>query len=136
MTTRWEAAFTRVRRLVLVAALAVLIRPLPGLAQGTGANLNQMSIEDLMSIEITSASRKEQRAKDIAAAVFVITHDEIRRSGMTTIPELLRLAPGVNVAQFNASNWAVSVRGSTASTPTSCSSSWTAGASTAGSSRG
>ena len=64
-----------------------------------------------MSIEITSASRKEQRAKDIAAAVFVITHDEIRRSGMTTIPELLRLAPGVNVAQFNASNWAVSVRG-------------------------
>ena len=70
-----------------------------------------MSIEDLMNIEITSASRKEQRAADVAAAVFVITHDDIRRSGMTTIPDLLRLAPGVKVAQINANKWAVSVRG-------------------------
>ena len=70
-----------------------------------------MSIEDLMNIEITSASRKEQRAADVAAAVFVITHDDIRRSGMTTIPDLLRLAPGVQVAQINSNKWAVSVRG-------------------------
>ena len=70
-----------------------------------------MSIEDLMNIEITSASRKEQRAADVAAAVFVITHDDIRRSGMTTIPDLLRLAPGVEVAQINSNKWAVSVRG-------------------------
>ena len=41
----------------------------------------------------------------------MVTQDDIRRSGMTTIPELLRLAPGVNVAQYNSSNWAVSVRG-------------------------
>ena len=71
----------------------------------------QTSIEDLMNIEITSASRKEQRAADVAAAVFVITHDDIRRSGMTTIPDLLRLAPGVDVAQINSNKWAVSVRG-------------------------
>ena len=64
-----------------------------------------------MNIEITSASRKEQRAADVAAAVFVITHDDIRRSGMTTIPDLLRLAPGVDVAQINSNKWAVSVRG-------------------------
>ena len=70
-----------------------------------------MSIEDLMNIEITSASRKEQRAEDVAAAVFVITHDDIRRSGMTTMPELLRLVPGVQVAQINSNKWAVSVRG-------------------------
>ena len=64
-----------------------------------------------MKIEITSASRKEQRAADVAAAVFVITHEDIRRSGMTTLPDVLRLAPGVDVAQVNANKWAVSVRG-------------------------
>ena len=74
-------------------------------------NLSAVSIEDLMNIEITSASRKEQRAADVAAAVFVITHDDIRRSGMTTIPDLLRMAPGVEVAQINSNKWAVTVRG-------------------------
>ena len=64
-----------------------------------------------MNIEITSASRKEQRAEDVPAAVYVITHDDIRRSGMTSVPELLRLVPGVQVAQINANKWAVSVRG-------------------------
>ena len=83
----------------------------PGLAQRRVPDLSQVSIEDLMSLEITSASRKEQRAADVAAAVFVITHDDIRRSGMTTIPDLLRLAPGVDVAHINSNKWAVSVRG-------------------------
>jgi len=74
-------------------------------------NLSQFSLEELMSIEVTSASRKEQRIADVAAAVFVITADDIRRSGMTTIPDLLRLAPGVDVAQINSNKSAVSVRG-------------------------
>lgn len=90
----------------VVAALPVVVR-----AQTTPPNLTGLSIEDLMNIEITSASRKEQRIRDVASAVFVITQDDIRRSGMTTIPDLLRLAPGVNVAQVNANKWAVSVRG-------------------------
>ncbi len=94
---------------VLLFGLAAV--PSPGLAQGRAPDLSQVSIEDLMNIEITSASRKEQRAADVAAAVFVITHDDIRRSGMTTIPDLLRLAPGVDVAQINSNKWAVSVRG-------------------------
>ena len=64
-----------------------------------------------MSIEITSASRREQRVEDVPAAVYVIGRDEIRRSGMTSIPELLRLAPGVQVARINSNKWAVSVRG-------------------------
>ena len=64
-----------------------------------------------MNIEITSASRKEQRATDVAAAVFVITQDDIRRSGMTSIPDVLRLAPGIQVAQINGNKWAVTVRG-------------------------
>jgi iron complex outermembrane recepter protein len=80
-------------------------------APGAPTDLALASLEDLMNIEITSASRKEQRAEDVSAAVYVITHEDIRRSGMTTVPDLLRLVPGVQVAQINANKWAVSVRG-------------------------
>ncbi|MES1254564.1 MAG: TonB-dependent receptor [Acidobacteriota bacterium] len=102
---------TSVTRWLLALLLVPMLIPSSGLAQGTAPDLSRMSIEELMNIEFTSASRKVQRAADIAAAVFVITHDAIRRSGMTTIPDLLRLAPGVEVAQFNSNKWAVSVRG-------------------------
>jgi iron complex outermembrane receptor protein len=99
-------------RFLLVLVLSGLVAvPSPGFAQSPAPNLGQMSIEDLMNIEITSASRKQQRAADVAAAVYVITNDAIRRSGMTTIPDVLRLAPGVQVAQINSNKWAVSVRG-------------------------
>jgi iron complex outermembrane receptor protein len=91
------------------AVLTMVAAASPGHAQGR--DLTSASIEDLMKIEITSASRKEQRAADVAAAVFVITHEDILRSGMTTLPDVLRLAPGVDVAQVNSNKWAVSVRG-------------------------
>jgi iron complex outermembrane receptor protein len=94
--------------MALVTLFAV---PSPGLAQTPPRDLAALSMEDLMNIEIVSASRKEQRAGDVAAAVFVITQDDIRRSGMTAVPDLLRLAPGVDVAQINTNRWAVSVRG-------------------------
>ena len=74
-------------------------------------DLGDASLADLMKIEITSASHKEQRLFDTAAAVYVITAEDIRRSGLTSVPELLRLAPGVQVAQINGTKWAVSVRG-------------------------
>jgi iron complex outermembrane receptor protein len=98
-------------RLPLLMLLGATAFPALALAQRQAPDLSQVSLEDLMNIEVTSASRKEQRAADVAAAVFVITHDDIRRSGMTTIPDLLRMAPGVEVAQINANKWAVSVRG-------------------------
>ncbi len=69
------------------------------------------SLEDLLKVEVTTASRKTQQVNDIAAAVFVITRDDIQRSGATTIPEVLRMAPGVNVARMAANRYAVSVRG-------------------------
>jgi iron complex outermembrane receptor protein len=98
--------------LLLLLALAGLAAvPSRVAAQTTAPNLGQLSLEDLMNIEITSVSRKGQRAGDVAAAVFVISRDDIRRSGMTTIPDLLRLAPGVDVAQINSNKWAISVRG-------------------------
>ena len=96
---------------VFFGLIGLLVAPLPCSAQGQVPDLSQVSIEDLLSIEVTSASRKQQRAADVAAAVFVITHEDIRRSGMTSIPDLLRLAPGVDVAQINSNKWAVSVRG-------------------------
>jgi iron complex outermembrane receptor protein len=68
-------------------------------------------LEELMQIEVTSAARREHKLADTAAAVFVLTRDDIRRSGMMTVPELLRLVPGVQVAQIDANKWAVSVRG-------------------------
>jgi iron complex outermembrane receptor protein len=74
-------------------------------------DLFRATLEDLMKIQITSASRKEQPIVEVPAAVFVLTQDDIRRSGMRTIPELLRLVPGVQVGRINSSNWAVSIRG-------------------------
>jgi len=64
-----------------------------------------------MNIEVTSASRKEQKLSNTAAAVYVINQESIRRSGATNIPDLLRMAPGVDVAQIDANTWAISVRG-------------------------
>jgi iron complex outermembrane receptor protein len=93
-----------------LALLLVLSLSSPALAQVRVPEM-EMSIEDLMRIDVTGVSRKEERAADVAAAVFVITNDAIRRSGMTSLPDLLRLAPGVDVAQINASKVAVSVRG-------------------------
>jgi iron complex outermembrane recepter protein len=69
------------------------------------------SLEDLMNIEVTSVSKKSQKVSATAAAIFVITQDEIRQSGALNIPDLLRMVPGLNVAQISASAWAISARG-------------------------
>ena len=95
-----------------VAALLLILAAVPADGQTGGvADLSQASIEDLMKMRVTSASRKEQRAEDVPAAVYVITREQIRRSGLTLLPEILRLAPGVHVAQVNGVKWAVSIRG-------------------------
>jgi iron complex outermembrane recepter protein len=74
-------------------------------------DLTRMSIEDLMNVEVTSASKKEQRLSEVAAAIFVITQEDIRRSGAINIPDLLRMVPGMDVAQINGSTWAIGSRG-------------------------
>jgi iron complex outermembrane recepter protein len=75
------------------------------------SDLTEMSLEELMKVKVTTVSRKEQNVSDAAAAVHVITGDEIRRSGAATIPEALRLTPGLQVARVDAHQWAVSARG-------------------------
>jgi len=84
---------------------------LVSLAQTASPDLADASLEDLMNIQVTSVSRKEQSMSKVGAAVFVITQDDIRRSGATNIPDLLRLAPGVDVARIDANQWAISIRG-------------------------
>ena len=74
-------------------------------------NFLYLPLEDLLKIEISSASRKVQQVQDVAAAVFVISRDDIARSGARSIPELLRMAPGVEVARIANNRWAVSIRG-------------------------
>jgi len=93
-----------------VLALAALLS-IPVSAQNPPASLASESLEDLMNIKVTSVSKQEQKVSGAAAAIFVITAEDIRRSGATNIPDLLRMVPGVDVAQINANTWAVSVRG-------------------------
>ena len=70
-----------------------------------------LSVEDLLNVEVTSAAKKAQSLNDAAAAIFVITNEDIKRSGVTNIPDALRLAPGLDIARISANQWAVSSRG-------------------------
>jgi iron complex outermembrane recepter protein len=74
-------------------------------------DLSRLDVEDLMNIKVTSVSKREQSLSRTAAAVFVINQDDIHRSGATNIPDLLRMAPGVDVEQIDANAWAISIRG-------------------------
>ncbi|HEV3410443.1 MAG TPA: TonB-dependent receptor plug domain-containing protein, partial [Chthoniobacterales bacterium] len=73
--------------------------------------MKKLSLEELIAQEVTSVSRKEERAIEAAAAVHVITEEDIRRSGARSIPEALRLAPNLQVAQASSRSWAISARG-------------------------
>lgn len=74
--------------------------------------LKQLSLQELFNVQIiTSASKKEQSVANAAAAIFVITQEDIKHSGVTTIPELLRMVPGLEVSQINTYSWDVSARG-------------------------
>jgi len=74
-------------------------------------DLTQLSIEELMQIEVVTASKKAQPVWDVPASVYVITAEDIHRMGATSIPEVLRLVPGVHVGIIDASKWSVAVRG-------------------------
>src|SRR5207247_76981 len=75
------------------------------------ADIADLSIEELSNIQITSVSKHTERLSDAPAAIFVITGDDIRRSGATRLPEALRLAPNLEVARVSASSYAISARG-------------------------
>ncbi|RLA03417.1 MAG: TonB-dependent receptor [Gammaproteobacteria bacterium] len=74
-------------------------------------DLTDMSLEALMNIEVTSVSKKPQKQSEAAAAIFVITNDDLRRWGVTNVPEALRRVPGIDVARIDANKWAITSRG-------------------------
>src|SRR5450830_24578 len=98
------------RNLVLATGAACLA--LPSIAAAGGQNdLVDLSIEELANIQVTSVSKRPERLQDAPAAVFLITADDIRRSGADSLPEALRLAPNLHVARINGYGYSISARG-------------------------
>jgi len=103
MLARW--------RRVLVFNVLFLASAAVGAQTMRVADIADLSIEELGNIQITSVSRHAERLSDAPAAIFVITGEDIRRSGATRLPEALRLAPNLEVARSSASSYAISARG-------------------------
>jgi iron complex outermembrane recepter protein len=98
-----------IRAIAIVTILAST--SLPAWPQQKPADLTEQSLEDLMNIEVTSVSKTKETLSRTASAVFVISPEDIARSGARNIPDLLRMVPGVDVAQINGNTWAINVRG-------------------------
>jgi iron complex outermembrane receptor protein len=92
-------------------AVAASLAAATARGQDARGDLNDASLEELMNTEVTSVSRKREPRSEAADAIYVITRDEIERSGVRSLADALRLAPGVQVARVDASGWAVGVRG-------------------------
>lgn len=114
---RWRTNARRPARAATIILIGTLLASSAGARAGERdktageRDLGNASMEELMNIEVVTAGRKEQKLSRAAAAVFVITQEDIRRSGATSIPEMLRIVPGLNVARIDANKWAVSARG-------------------------
>jgi iron complex outermembrane receptor protein len=108
------ATSTRCRHVAhfgLLLALYLSTIPAGAAQEPAPIDLSKLDMEDLMNVKVTSVSKREQSLSRTAAAAFVINGEDIRRSGATNIPDLLRMAPGVDVEQIDANAWAISVRG-------------------------
>lgn len=96
---------------LIVSSLVVSCFPAYAADQDQTETVLELPLERLLDVSVISASRKNQSLSDVASAVFVINEDDILHSGATTIPDLLRMVPGVQVASIDGTSWAVSVRG-------------------------
>lgn len=83
----------------------------PGPDHKNDGPLKQLSLEQLGDVEVTTASKEPEEVWKTAAAIYVLTNEDIRRSGATSIPEVLRLVPGVQVSRIDNDHWAVGIRG-------------------------
>ena len=97
------------RRLLGLSASLVLVSGT--LAGDHIGELKSLTLEELANLEVSIASKRPERFMDSAAAVYVLTAEDIRRSGYTTVPELMRLVPGMDVARIDTAEWAISSRG-------------------------
>ena len=99
------------RTMLAGLAAMVLVANLGAQGQQRVPDVTTLSMEDLMNMQVTSVSKRTQKVADAAAAVFVITQEDIRRSGATSIPDALRLVPGLEVARIDQNKWAIASRG-------------------------
>jgi iron complex outermembrane receptor protein len=106
------------RLLPVLTTLAVSVLALPGSGRRSGIpteldelDLTELSLEELLDMEVTIASRTEQKLSDVPGAVYVLTGDEIRRSGHSSIQEALRMVPGFYVSNWTTTEWDVTSRG-------------------------
>lgn len=97
------------RRLSIFIFNILLVFPMLSVAEDL--EMLDLDLSSLMQIQITSAGRKEQNLADVPAAVYVIDQEDIKNSGATYIPELLRLVPGLQVARISSGKWAIASRG-------------------------
>ncbi|MGH9501249.1 MAG: TonB-dependent receptor plug domain-containing protein [Terriglobales bacterium] len=115
MKTSARSACSTIGVAFLSAVLLVSLEPQgfahPSLDQDQTNPLKELSLEQLGSIEVTTASKEPEAVWQTPAAIYVITHDAIIRSGATSIPEALRLAPGVEVARIDSDKWSIGIRG-------------------------
>lgn len=109
--THGAAAAARWLVLVVVLAWTSVISADDGLPEAGSDELAELDLEALMDIEVTLVAGDEQSLRETPAAVFVITAEDLRRGGFNTIPDALRIVPGLNVAQVHSTAWAVSARG-------------------------
>jgi iron complex outermembrane receptor protein len=98
-------------RRVTAAAFLALAVGTAGAQESSTSALKTLSVEELMNVEVTSVSKSAAPLGSAPAAIYVITHDEVIRSGATSIPEVLRLAPNLQVVQVSASNYTITARG-------------------------
>ena len=99
------------RRLGCVFLLLIVIKSVHVSQNAPETEFKKLTLEELMDVNVTSVSRRAEPLGRTAAAITVITSEDIRRTGVTSIPEALRLVPGLQVARFNASSWPISARG-------------------------
>lgn len=112
---RWRWKSRKALRGAIILMLCCSAVRLPAAANTTEQQANQdltgKSLDDLLNTVVTSTSKEPQKISEAAAAISVITQEDIRRSGVTSIAEALRMSPGLDVARINANTWAISSRG-------------------------
>ncbi len=97
---------------VLALALFLACREAPAwAADETQTDLKHLSLAELGNVQVTAASKEPEQVWKTSAAIYVITQADIHRAGVTTVPEALRLAPGVEAAHINNNEWAIGIRG-------------------------
>ena len=96
---------------LVMAALLLIMTEAPGSAGSD--NLGMLSLDQLLDVDVVSVAKVPEKIRNTPAAIQVITQEDLRRSGVNSIPEALRLVPGMHVCQIDANKWAISSRGFT-----------------------